>query len=282
MEVLPLPRCCPTLRGLLLGTPIPNKCTLQASRGVRHRGLKVTETRKAAEGTDKEIADDLAAPNHAEAREWLQRPAALGWKVSVNEMRTMADELYAADATTVYVIGIEQFQGREIAASPLGPDREEAMKGANPRRIAIASQLVGDEIANRSPPRGWQCTTVGWTSRGRQRTCTSRTRKAVGDAGDRGDDATIATRSLPVGASSLIAALSSAPALVAIAMMNAPNSRMNRIGVSSMAHLRERGNGRETIMRRLHAGCVVALPRLTRLGVGDVKHSRSPGPQGGR
>ena len=100
--------------------------------------------------------------------------------------------------------------------------------------------------------------------------------------GDRGDDATIATRSLPVGASSLIAALSSAPALVAIAMMNAPNSRMNRIGVSSMAHLRERGNGRETIMRRLHAGCVVALPRLTRLGVGDVKHSRSPGPQGGR
>ena len=33
-------------------------------------------------------------------------------------MRTMADELYAAGATTVYVIGIEQFQGREIAASP--------------------------------------------------------------------------------------------------------------------------------------------------------------------
>ena len=77
---------------------------------------KVTEARKAAEGTDKEIADDLAAPNHAEAREWLQRPAALGWKVNVNEMRAMADELYAAGATTVYVIGIEEFQGREIAA----------------------------------------------------------------------------------------------------------------------------------------------------------------------
>ena len=30
MEVLPLPRCCPTLRGLRLGTLIPNKCTLQA------------------------------------------------------------------------------------------------------------------------------------------------------------------------------------------------------------------------------------------------------------
>jgi hypothetical protein len=29
MEVLPLPRCCPTLRGLLLGTPNPNKCTLR-------------------------------------------------------------------------------------------------------------------------------------------------------------------------------------------------------------------------------------------------------------
>ena len=29
MEVLPLPRGCPTRRGLLRGTPIPNKCTLQ-------------------------------------------------------------------------------------------------------------------------------------------------------------------------------------------------------------------------------------------------------------
>ena len=32
MEVLPLPRCCPTLRGLRLGTPILNKCTLQLYR----------------------------------------------------------------------------------------------------------------------------------------------------------------------------------------------------------------------------------------------------------
>ena len=77
---------------------------------------KVAEARKAAEDTDKEIADDLGAPNHAEAREWLRRPTALGWKVSVNEMRTMADELYAAGATRVYVTGIEEFQGREIAA----------------------------------------------------------------------------------------------------------------------------------------------------------------------
>jgi hypothetical protein len=30
MAVLPLPRCCPTLPGLRLGTLIPNKCTLQA------------------------------------------------------------------------------------------------------------------------------------------------------------------------------------------------------------------------------------------------------------
>jgi hypothetical protein len=31
MEVLPLPRCCPTVRALRLGTLIPNKCTLQVS-----------------------------------------------------------------------------------------------------------------------------------------------------------------------------------------------------------------------------------------------------------
>ena len=64
---------------------------------------KVAEGRKAAEVADKEIANDLAAPNHAEALEWLRRPTALGWKVSVNEMRTMTDELYAVGATTVYV-----------------------------------------------------------------------------------------------------------------------------------------------------------------------------------
>jgi hypothetical protein len=40
----------------------------------------------------------------------------LGFKVSVDEMRTMADELYAAGAITVYVTDIEEFQGREIAA----------------------------------------------------------------------------------------------------------------------------------------------------------------------
>jgi 4-hydroxy-tetrahydrodipicolinate synthase len=34
MEVLPLPRCCPTPRGLRLGTPIPNKCTLQVLSGL--------------------------------------------------------------------------------------------------------------------------------------------------------------------------------------------------------------------------------------------------------
>ena len=33
MEVLPLPRCCSTLRGLRLGTQIPNKCTLQVDHG---------------------------------------------------------------------------------------------------------------------------------------------------------------------------------------------------------------------------------------------------------
>lgn len=77
---------------------------------------KVAEARKTAEDTDKEIANDLAAPKHAEAREWLRRPAALGFKVSVDEMRTMADELYAAGAVTVHVVGIEELQGREIAA----------------------------------------------------------------------------------------------------------------------------------------------------------------------
>src|SRR5262245_63516208 len=82
--------------------------------GCASEDAKVAEARKAAEDTDKEIANDLAGPHHAEARQWLRRPAALGWKVSVDEMRQMTDELYAAGATTVCVTGIEEFQGREI------------------------------------------------------------------------------------------------------------------------------------------------------------------------
>jgi hypothetical protein len=39
MEVLPLARCCPTLRGPRLGTPIPNKCTLQGLRVAWAPGL---------------------------------------------------------------------------------------------------------------------------------------------------------------------------------------------------------------------------------------------------
>jgi hypothetical protein len=77
---------------------------------------KVAEARRAAEDTDQEVANVLAAPNHAEAREWLGRPAALGWKVSVNQMLKIVEELYAAGASTVYVTGIEEFRDRQIAA----------------------------------------------------------------------------------------------------------------------------------------------------------------------
>jgi hypothetical protein len=44
---------------------------------------------------------------------------AMGWTVSVDEMRTMADDSYAVGATPVDVTGIDGFQGREIAAVPV-------------------------------------------------------------------------------------------------------------------------------------------------------------------
>jgi hypothetical protein len=48
MEVLPLPRCCPILRGLRLGTSIPNKCTLQAPSGVTSDGGRTPAAAKAS------------------------------------------------------------------------------------------------------------------------------------------------------------------------------------------------------------------------------------------
>jgi DNA-binding transcriptional LysR family regulator len=55
MEVLPLARCCPTPRGLRLGTPIPNKCTLQgffdeAKAVLGHVDRAVEAARRAARG----------------------------------------------------------------------------------------------------------------------------------------------------------------------------------------------------------------------------------------
>jgi hypothetical protein len=57
--------------------------------------------------------------------------------------------------------------GPQAHRLPMGPDREEAMKGANPRANCDSVSASWGRDRNRSPPAGWQCTTVGWTSRGR-------------------------------------------------------------------------------------------------------------------
>src|SRR5262249_37363831 len=61
-----------------------------------------------------------------------------------------------------------------------GPSRGEAMKGANPRADCDSVSVVGRRDRIPFTARRLACTTVGWTSRGSQRTSASRMRRAGG------------------------------------------------------------------------------------------------------
>ena len=67
---------------------------------------------------DRDVASELAEgpDKHAEAREWLARPSAMGFKVSVKEMSEITEAIYAAGAPRVHVTGISKLGDRELAA----------------------------------------------------------------------------------------------------------------------------------------------------------------------
>lgn len=70
---------------------------------------------------DRACEEELKAPDHAEAREWL-KPEHVnhgGFKVGAEEMRNMTEELYQAGAVQVWVTGIEKVGDGEISASML-------------------------------------------------------------------------------------------------------------------------------------------------------------------
>ena len=63
---------------------------------------------------DAKLAQSVAAG--VEAREWCDRPNVMGFQVSVADMRDLADEAYQRGARKVWVTGISELQGKEIAA----------------------------------------------------------------------------------------------------------------------------------------------------------------------
>lgn len=84
--------------------------------GCKREPPEVTEARAGAKEIDTEMETDIQGDSSAEARAWLGRSNAVGWKVSVNDMRKMTDEIYGAGATKVWVVGISTMEDRQMAA----------------------------------------------------------------------------------------------------------------------------------------------------------------------
>jgi hypothetical protein len=77
---------------------------------------EVVEAKEHAASVDREIAEDFRGDKHAEARAWFGRPHVMGFKMSVNEMRELAEAIYGAGAPRVEVVGISHLGESEIAA----------------------------------------------------------------------------------------------------------------------------------------------------------------------
>jgi transposase InsO family protein len=71
IEVLPLPRCCPTLRGPLLGTPILNKCTLQELALLGYEVAELTVAKYMRRRTSPRPSPSWGAFLHAHLREMV-------------------------------------------------------------------------------------------------------------------------------------------------------------------------------------------------------------------
>ena len=73
--------------------------------------------RSEVEDADKQIEEWLAEPDKAEARKWLQSDSHILFEGDKVTAAKLVDDLYSAGANPVWVIGISEFGGSQIAAA---------------------------------------------------------------------------------------------------------------------------------------------------------------------
>lgn len=110
----------------------------------------VREAREKAAEIDKDAAELLAEPGHADAREWLAKPASMGFEVSTSDMSVMTEELYRRGALKVWVVGISTLGEREIAAVMVA----ELPASAEARRAVLEWYATIDEESGAPPDVG--------------------------------------------------------------------------------------------------------------------------------
>lgn len=74
------------------------------------------ETSEAAE-SDKQIEEWLGEPDKAEAREWLKGDSHILFEGDKETAAKVVDNLYSAGAKEVWIIGVTEFGGSEVAAA---------------------------------------------------------------------------------------------------------------------------------------------------------------------
>jgi hypothetical protein len=118
--------------------------------GCKKRNPAADDPRAAeVKARDKECEADLKGNAHEEARTWCAPEANsnMGFKMSRNEMLTIANDLYAAGAVRVEVVGIEAFGERKIAAQ-----FAVVLPGSPDSRTAVFALLAKFEEDERPPP----------------------------------------------------------------------------------------------------------------------------------
>ena len=66
---------------------------------------------------DKHVDEALAAPNKAEARQWLKPPGHVFFKANKGQVAQLVEDFYAAGATQVFFAEIARDNDKEIADS---------------------------------------------------------------------------------------------------------------------------------------------------------------------
>jgi hypothetical protein len=123
---------------------------------------KKDPAKEAADHDDKICDEELAGPKHAEAREWCgaSQDTHLGFKVGRDQMLEITEDFYRAGADMVYVVGISELNGGQIAAElavilPADPAKRAAVFDAEKKTFGEDPEFKG------TPDVGQRCLLVG-------------------------------------------------------------------------------------------------------------------------
>jgi hypothetical protein len=111
---------------LVCGLAALGGCTRSQDEGASEDESK--DPKKIAQELNRIGDEDLAEPNHAEAREWFADEAHILFEGDRKAVVQLVEDLYEAGAVDVYVTGIEELGNVKVTASLLAVLPEDPVK----------------------------------------------------------------------------------------------------------------------------------------------------------